>query len=147
MLFVNLSDNYCLTLFPAESLSCYQCGRHFFSHSCSSANDADQSDFKECPSADHKYCVHERDSVQSSHGEWLITKKFDFGTGGPAQLLSAHAIGARGLRFKSRASQIGAVSPTACHRGDVSSELCSPGDKLRRWAPPLVKSFGVIPRV
>ena len=39
------------------------------------------------------------------------------------------------------------VSPTARHRCDVSSELCCPGVKLRRWTPPLVTRFGVIPRV
>ena len=40
----------------------------------------------------------------------------------------------------------GAMSLTARHR-DVSSELCCPGFKLRRWVTPLVTSFGVIPRV
>ena len=40
-----------------------------------------------------------------------------------------HAIGAGGLRFDSRAGQISTVSPTARHRCDVSSELCSPGAK------------------
>ena len=30
------------------------------------------------------------------------------------------------------------MSPTACHRCDVSSELCCPGAKPRRWTPPLV---------
>ena len=48
-----------------------------------------------------------------------------------------HAIGAGGLGFDSRAGQIDTVSPTARHRCDVSSELCSPGAKSRRWAPPL----------
>ena len=60
-----------------------------------------------------------------------------------AQLLSAQAIGAGGLEFNSGAGQIGAVSPTACHRCDVSSELCSPGAKPRRRAPLLVTRFGV----
>ena len=38
-------------------------------------------------------------------------------------------------------------SPTASHRCNVSSELCCPDAKLRRWAPPLVTRFGVILRV
>ena len=59
----------------------------------------------------------------------------------------ARAIGAGGLGFESRAGQIGTVSPTARHRCDVSSELCSPGAKLRRWAPQLVTRFGVIRQV
>ena len=42
-----------------------------------------------------------------------------------AQLLSAHALGAEGLEFQSRVGQIGTVSPTARHRCDVPSELCS----------------------
>ena len=64
-----------------------------------------------------------------------------------AQLLSAHAIGAEGLGFESQAGQIGTASPTARHRCDVSSELCSPGAKVRRWAPPLVTRFYAILRV
>ena len=39
------------------------------------------------------------------------------------------------------------VSPTARHRCDVSSELCSPGAKPRRWVPSLVTRFGVILRM
>ena len=62
------------------------------------------------------------------------------------QLLSAHAIGAERLRYKHRVSQIGTVSPTACHRCDVLSELCRPIAKPRRWAPPLVTRFGVRPQ-
>ena len=64
-----------------------------------------------------------------------------------AQLFSAHAIDAGGLRFTSRVGQIGTVSPTARHRCDVSSQLCIPCAKQRRWAPPLVTRFGVLPRV
>ena len=64
-----------------------------------------------------------------------------------AQLLSAPAIDAGGLGFHSRAGKIGTVSPTTCQGCDVSSKLCSPGAKPRRWAPPLIKRFGVIPRV
>ena len=64
-----------------------------------------------------------------------------------AQLLSAHAIGAVGLGFKSRVGQIGSMSLTDRHRCDVSSELCCPGDERRRWALPLVICFGVTPRV
>ena len=57
-----------------------------------------------------------------------------------AQLLGAHAIGAGGLGFKSRVGQISTESPTARHRCDVSPELelCSPGAKPQRRAPPLV---------
>ena len=62
---------------------------------------------------------------------------------GLAQLLSAQAIGAVGLGFDSRAGQIG----TARHRCDVSSGLCCPGAKPRKWAPPLVTRFGVLTRV
>ena len=61
-----------------------------------------------------------------------------------AQLLSAHAyhaIGVGGLGFKFRTGQMGTVSPTARHRCDVSSVLCSPDAKPRRWAPPLVTRF------
>ena len=36
--------------------------------------------------------------------------------------------------FDSQAGQIGAVLPKARHRCNVTSELCSPGTKLRRWA-------------
>ena len=61
-----------------------------------------------------------------------------------AQLLSALAIGVGGLGFDSRAGQIGAVSSTVRHHSDVSSELCSPGAKSRRWAPSLVTRFGVL---
>ena len=39
------------------------------------------------------------------------------------------------------------MSPTTRHRCDVSSELCSPGAKPRRWAPQLVTRFGVLRRV
>ena len=39
------------------------------------------------------------------------------------------------------------VSPTARHRCDVFLELCHPGAKPRRWTPPLVTRFGIIPRV
>ena len=59
----------------------------------------------------------------------------------------AHAIGAGGLGFDSRAGQIYTVSPTTRHRCDDSSELCCPGAKPRRWAPQLVTRFGVIRRV
>ena len=38
-----------------------------------------------------------------------------------AQLLSAHAVDAEGIGFKSRVGQIGTVSPTACHRCDVAA--------------------------
>ena len=54
-----------------------------------------------------------------------------------------HAIGAGDLKFDSRIGQINTVSPTARHRCDGSSELCSPDTKPRRWAPPLVTRFGV----
>ena len=54
-----------------------------------------------------------------------------------------HAIGAGGLG----SGQIYTVSPTTRHRCDVSSELCCPGAKPRRWAPQLVTRFGVIRRV
>ena len=62
------------------------------------------------------------------------------------QLLSAQAIGAGGLGFDSRAGQIATVSPTA-RRCIVFPELCNPGAKSRRWAPPLVTRFGVLTRV
>ena len=42
--------------------------------------------------------------------------------------------GAEGLRLDSRVGQIGTVSPTTCHRCDVSSKLCCPGANLRRWS-------------
>ena len=49
------------------------------------------------------------------------------------------------MGFDFRTGQIGTVSPTVCHRCDVSSELCSPGAKPRRWAPPLVTLFDFAP--
>ena len=49
-----------------------------------------------------------------------------------------------GLGFDSRTGQIGTVSPTTRHRCDVSSELCCPGAKPRRWAPQLVTRLSVI---
>ena len=52
-----------------------------------------------------------------------------------------------GLGFDSRAGQIDTVSPAARHRCEVSLELCCPGAKPWRLAPPLVTRFGVIPRV
>ena len=36
------------------------------------------------------------------------------------------------------------VSPTACHRCDVSSELCCPGTEPRIRTPPHVTRFGVL---
>ena len=39
------------------------------------------------------------------------------------------------------------VSPTGHHCCDVSSKLCRPGAKPRRWIPEFVTRFGVIPRV
>ena len=39
------------------------------------------------------------------------------------------------------------TTPTTRHRCGVSSELCSPGARPRRWAPQLVTRFGVIRRV
>ena len=58
--------------------------------------------------------------------------------------LNAHTVGAGGLGFE---SQVGQIESQCRHRCDVSSELCSPGAKLRRWVTPLVSRFGVIPRV
>ena len=40
--------------------------------------------------------------------------------------------------------KVDAVSPTACQRCEVSSELCCPALEM---APPLVTRFGVITRV
>ena len=40
-----------------------------------------------------------------------------------------------------------AMLATTHHRCAVSSELCCPGAKPRRWIPPLVTRFGVISRV
>ena len=49
------------------------------------------------------------------------------------------------VRFLGRSNQ--SRSPTARHRCDVSSELCCPSAKPRRWAPLLVTRFDVIPQV
>ena len=49
------------------------------------------------------------------------------------------AIGVGDHGFDIWIGQIGTVSPSARHRCDVSFELCCPGAKLRRWAPPLVR--------
>ena len=49
------------------------------------------------------------------------------------------------VRFLARSNRT--ELPTDRHRRDVSSELCCPGAKQRRWAPLLVTLFGVIPRV
>ena len=35
------------------------------------------------------------------------------------------------------------MSPAARYRSDVSSEMCCPGAKPRRWTLPLVARFGV----
>ena len=53
-------------------------------------------------------------------------------------------IGAEGLRFYSRACQSG-----HCRQwlATAATFLCCPGAKSRRWAPPLVTRFGVMPRV
>ena len=61
----------------------------------------------------------------------IITHKYIFYLA-LAQLLSAHVLRAEGLGFKSWVGQIGTVSPTARHRSDVVSELCSPDVKPRR---------------
>ena len=58
---------------------------------------------------------------------------------------SNFANGAEGSEFDYHASHIGAVP--ARHRFNVSFELCCSGATSRRWAPPLVARFGVIPRV
>ena len=63
-----------------------------------------------------------------------------------AQLLIARFWSGRS-GFDSWTGQIGTVSPTARHRCDVSSELCCPRAKPRRWAPPFDTRFGVTPRV
>ena len=52
-----------------------------------------------------------------------------------SSIACAHAIKVEGPGLKSRAGQIGAVSPTARHRCDVSSELCSPGATGRGDGP------------
>ena len=59
------------------------------------------------------------------------------------------AIDAGGLGFNYWASQILIQyrRRLARHRCSVYSELCSPGAKPRRWAPPLVTRLGVISRV
>ena len=41
------------------------------------------------------------------------------------------AISASGLGFDSRPVRSNTVTPTTCHRCDVSSELCCPGAKPR----------------
>ena len=73
-----------------------------------------------------------------------VIVSFNIGRLGQCQ---AHAVGAVGLVFDSRDDQIGTMSPTARHRCDVSSELCFPGAKPRRWAPPLLTRCGVILRM
>ena len=58
------------------------------------------------------------------------------------------AIGGRDRGFDSyRPVKSDAVSSTARLRCNVSSELCCPGAKPRRWAPPLVVRFGEISSV
>ena len=54
------------------------------------------------------------------------------------------AIGAEGPGFRSRAGQIGTMSLTARHRCNVSLELCCPGAKPRRRAPPLVIAYALV---
>ena len=48
-----------------------------------------------------------------------------------AQLLSAHAIGAEGLRFKSRVGLVGTVSPTARFFRSCVAQALSHGDGPR----------------
>ena len=57
------------------------------------------------------------------------------------------ASGAGSHGFDSRPGQIGTVLPTACHRCDVSSKMCCPDVKPRRWSPPLVTRFVITRRV
>ena len=74
--------------------------------------------------------------------ETVEEKKFFFHDFEPAcNGCEAHAIVSGGVGFDSRAVQISTVSPTARHRCDVSSELCYPGAKQRKWAPPLVTRY------
>ena len=47
------------------------------------------------------------------------------------------------IRFPGRSTR----ASTDHHCCDVSSELCCPGVKSRRWMSPLVTRFGVVPRV
>ena len=54
-------------------------------------------------------------------------------------------VAARGLGFNFRPVKSG--SDAVVHHCDVSSELCCPDGKPRRWAPPLVARFGVIARL
>ena len=53
--------------------------------------------------------------------------------------------GRPGVRFPGRSNR-DIVSPTARHRCDVSKEPCCLNAKLRKWAPPLVRRFGVTPQ-
>ena len=43
--------------------------------------------------------------------------------------------------------KLNTVSPIARHRCDYSSQLCYPGAKPRRWAPPLITRLSVIMRL
>ena len=53
-------------------------------------------------------------------------------------------IGAVGLEFDPRAGQIGhCLQPLAT----AATFLCCPGVRPRRWAPPLVARFDMIPRL
>ena len=61
-------------------------------------------------------------------------------------IVTFHVIG-KSLGSILRPVKSDTVLPTTRHRCDVSSELCCPVAKPRRWAPPLVTRFGVIPRV
>ena len=61
-------------------------------------------------------------------------------------VITTTGIGTRGLRFDSRADQIGqsvATAVTFCQ----SATLGYPGAKPRRWVPPLLARFDIVPRV
>ena len=73
--------------------------------------------------------------------------RFYFRTGIGWLSCQPHAIGAGSLRFHSRASQIGAVSPMARQRCDVSSTLCCLGAQAAETGPATRSTLWVILRV
>ena len=107
------------------------------------------SKLKSVKTFDHQhYLTHLRSKFGSPHeklGSTVFGKRLFVDTsGGLVQLLGIETLSVWevwSLIPRTVISEV--VLPTARHRCDVSSELCSSGTKPGRWAPPLVTRFGV----
>ena len=104
----------------------------------------------------------EKDRLPSAHGRfptrnlttapakllWLISKRKSMLS--PLRHLNdvVTSLSTRGVRGSIPGPiKSDTISPMTRHRRNVSLELCCPDAKPRRWTPPLVTRFDVIPRV